>query len=73
MFSPKLKKELADFIQELLQETRDDELPDGEISFILHVDGRDYDSWANIRNEADRHLKVPGNFIKNLNFDIKGE
>jgi len=68
MFSPKLKKYLADFIQELLQETRHNELPTGEISFILHIDGSDEDSWANIRNEADKHLKVPGNLIKNLKF-----
>ena len=39
MFSPKLKREIAEYIQQLLAETNHPELPDGEIKFLLHVDG----------------------------------
>ena len=66
MFSPELKKEISDFIQELLKETNHHELPDGEVSFILHVDGAESYSWANIRNDSDRHIPVPDNIVRNL-------
>jgi hypothetical protein len=66
MFSSETKKEISDFIQELLQETKDKELPKGEISFILHVDGAKGWSWANIRNKSDRNVPVPNNLIRNL-------
>jgi len=68
MFSPEVKKEISDFIQILLQEIDDPELPKGEISFLLHVDGAEGDSWANIRNDKERHNRVPFNLICNTKF-----
>lgn len=68
MFSPALKKEISDFIQELLQDTNHPELPRGEISFLLHVDGVDNSSWANIRNESEKHVPAPPNLIGNKQF-----
>lgn len=50
MFSIQTKRELAEAVQKLLRETNHPELPEGEISFILHVDGAKSSSWANIHN-----------------------
>lgn len=70
MFSPHMKKEISDFIQELLKDTRHHELPDsGEIRFLLHVDGEARHSYANIRNESDRHVPAPDNLIRNTQFE----
>jgi len=66
MFSPKLKSIIADKIQVILQETAHDELPDGEIQFILHVDGAEGWSWANIRNNGSVGGFVPVELDKNL-------
>lgn len=67
MFSPKMKQHLSLEIQELLQSVQDTELPtSGEIHFILHVDGEEYWSWANIRNESDKNKPVPSSLVKNL-------
>lgn len=68
MIKPKIKQEISDFIQEILQEVDDDELPKGEISFILHIDGREGWSWANIRNDYDKHKPVPEGIKRNLQF-----
>lgn len=67
MFTPKVKKEISDFIQDLLQEIDDSELPKGEISFLLHVDGETGESWANIRNESEKNDPVPIPFLLNRN------
>ena len=64
MFSPKLKKEIANKIQRILQETGHDELPEGKVTFILHVDGAEAWSWANICNDKD--TLVPYILIQNL-------
>lgn len=67
MLSPKVKQFLSLEIQELLQSIQDTELPtNGEIHFILHVDGEEYWSWANIRNESDKNIPVPQSLVKNL-------
>lgn len=66
MFSPLLKKEISKTIQELLQALDHDELPQGEIRFILHVDGAKEWSWANIRNESDKNIPVPNILVQNL-------
>ena len=50
MFSIREKREIAERIQQILRETNHPELPEGEISFIIHVDGKENWSWANIRN-----------------------
>lgn len=68
MLTPQHKKLISDKVQEILQSIAivDDELPVGEISFILHVDGKEDWSWANIRNESMKHFEVPTILIRNL-------
>jgi hypothetical protein len=52
MFSVRQKREIAEKVQAILRETGHPELPDGEISFLLRVDGAESWSWANIRNNG---------------------
>lgn len=52
MFSVRQKREIADAVQKILQETVHPELPQGEISFLLRVKGADDWSWADIRNNG---------------------
>ena len=66
MLSTKNKIALAEAIQAMLQTIKDDELPEGEINFILHIDGKEGWSWANIRNSSHRELPVPSVLIQNL-------
>lgn len=66
MLSPKVKKEISDKVQAILQEVNDDELPAGEINFILHVDGAEGWSWANISNESKKHIPAPNSIQRNL-------
>ena len=65
MFSPKLKREISEYIQQLLAETNHPELPDGEIKFLLHVDGAESGSWANIRNNSELRILVPNSLCQN--------
>ena len=66
MLSPQMKSYLSREVQALLKSIKDDELPDGEIHFILHVDGEENWSWANIRNESDKHVPPPSSLVRNL-------
>lgn len=52
MFSVRQKREIADAVQKILRETNHPELPKGEINFLLHVDGAESWSWADIRNNG---------------------
>ncbi len=52
MFSVALKREIADKVQKILRETNHPELPESEISFLLHVDGAESWSWADIKNNG---------------------
>ena len=52
MFSLDEKRKIADEVQKILRETNHPELPDGEISFSLHVDGESNWSWADIKNNG---------------------
>jgi len=52
MFSSDMKYMIAEQVQKILQETHHPELPDGQIQFLLHVDGAENWSWANIRNNG---------------------
>jgi hypothetical protein len=52
MFSVKQKREISEKIQMILQGTMHPELPKGEVSFHLHVDGAESWSWADIRNNG---------------------
>ena len=52
MFSIRQKREISEAIQTILRETDHPELPEGEISFHLHVDGAEFWSWADIKNNG---------------------
>ena len=52
MFSHNQKRIIANRVQQILRETNHPELPKGEISFSLHVDGAEGWSWADIRNNG---------------------
>ena len=52
MFSVNQKRQIADAVQKVLRDTNHDELPKGEISFSLHVDGAESWSWADIKNNG---------------------
>jgi hypothetical protein len=52
MFSIQQKRQIADAVQKILRDTNHPELPSGEISFHLHVDGAESWSWADIRNNG---------------------
>lgn len=52
MFSVREKREIAEAVQSILRATNHPELPEGEISFALHVNGAESWSWADIRNNG---------------------
>ena len=66
MFSTKTKQMIAREIQKILMNIQHNELPKNNINFILHVDGAEFGSWANIRNnEYTGNDRIPSEFIKN--------
>jgi len=52
MFSVKQKRKISDKVQQILRETNHPELPIGEIKFLLHVEGSELESWADIKNNG---------------------
>jgi hypothetical protein len=52
MFSVNQKRQIAESVQRILRDTNHPELPIGEISFSLHVDGAEPWSWADIQNNG---------------------
>jgi len=52
MFSVRQKREIADAVQKILRNTNHPELPEGEITFSLHVSGATKWSWADIKNNG---------------------
>ncbi|MDA1178793.1 MAG: hypothetical protein O2931_08365 [Planctomycetota bacterium] len=52
MFSVNQKRQIADAVQKILRDTDHPELPKGEIQFLLHVDGAESWSWADICNNG---------------------
>lgn len=52
MFSMRQKREIADKVQEILKETQHPELPVGEITFVLTVQGAEAWSFAKIQNNG---------------------
>ncbi len=52
MFSSQQKRDISDAVQKILKVTDHPELPEGEITFRLHVDGADSWSWADICNNG---------------------
>ncbi len=63
MFSVRQKREISEAIQKILRDTKHPELPDGEINFLLHVDGAESWSWADIHNNGS--VMNPGVNIHN--------
>ncbi len=63
MFSVREKRKIADAVQTILRETAHPELPHGEIRFLLHVEGAEAWSWADIQNNGavDRPAVNPHN------------
>lgn len=53
MFSVAQKREISDKIQKVLKETNHPELPVGEITFTIHVDGAKSWSFADIENNGN--------------------
>ncbi len=52
MFSVQQKRDISHAVQKILHDTAHPELPEGEVSFLLHVDGAEAWSWADIRNNG---------------------
>lgn len=52
MFSVKQKRQISEAVQKILRDTNHPELPKGEIKFMLHVDGAESWSFANIGNNG---------------------
>jgi len=52
MFSVQQKRDISDAVQKILRATNHPELPDGEIKFLLHVEGAESWSWASIKNNG---------------------
>ena len=52
MFSIQQKRHISEQVQRILRETEHPELPKGEISFSLHVEGAENWSWADILNNG---------------------
>ena len=52
MFSVRQKRDIAEKVQNILRETNHPELPEGEIDFLLRVNGATGMSWADIRNNG---------------------
>ena len=52
MFSIHQKRGISAAVQDVLRKTNHPELPAGEISFKLHVDGAQSWSWADICNNG---------------------
>jgi len=52
IFSVNQKREISNAVQKILRETNHPELPDGEITFHLHIEGAEAWSWADIKNNG---------------------
>lgn len=52
MFSARQKREIAERVQEVLRQTNHPELPGTEIRFLLHVEGAESWSYADICNNG---------------------
>ena len=57
MFSVRQKREISEAVQTILRNTNHPELPkEGEIKFVLHVEGKELWSWADIMNNGNVFL-----------------
>ena len=58
MFSVIQKRQISTQIQQILRDTKHPELPEGEIQFSIHVDGRLPYSWADIENNGAEDMAM---------------
>lgn len=72
MFSIRQKQEISEAVQKILRDTGHPELPDAskEIRFILHVEGAEGWSWADIKNNGS--CPNPSRNNHNENQDPRG-
>ena len=68
MLSVEQKESLSKIVKIALANIDDDELPDGGINFLLHIDGIEYSSWSNITNSPETYKKLPLNIKRNLTY-----
>ena len=52
MFSVEQKRHIAEEVQKIIRATNHPELPKDEIKFLLHIDGAETWSWADIQNNG---------------------
>jgi len=50
MFSVRQKREISEKVQKILRDTNHPKLPEGEIEFVLQVQGKENWSYAIIKN-----------------------
>ena len=68
MFSTSEKRIIAEGLQQILRQTGNSELPEGEIQFQLHVEGMDPEAnWADIVNNG----AVPNTKLSLIEFLLK--
>ena len=65
MFSSDMKYMIAEKVKQILKDTQHLELPEGEINFLLHVDGDESGSWANIHNNGSGEAVIPSSLNMN--------
>ena len=65
MFTSDEKSTIAGAVSRLLLSLNHPEMPKGSPKFILHVDGAESWSWANIYNSEDREKVPPLDLIRN--------
>ena len=61
MFSIEQKRDISDKIQKILRDTNHPELPEGEIIFVIEIEGKEYCSRAKIKNNAPNPTVNPCN------------
>ena len=70
MFSVRQKREIATAVQKVFRDTNHPELPEGEIQFVLNVDGDE--SWIFARIENNGAVDAPSVNPHNEAMDPQG-
>lgn len=75
MFSREEKNKIAQAVEELLLNLNHPEMPKEKPRFILHIDGKEGWSWANIKPNWTYEDKEPTttNWNENARTQMKGE
>ncbi len=71
MFSTNEKRIIAEQVQRILRATNHPELPEGEISFELHVRGAEAWSWADIQNNRAVEQPVSTDWNERFSHETK--